>query len=168
MDALDEGDPERPTPREALADESRASALPSLESLRAVLERWRGTPLILVALPMPPGRPAVWIGVADRDYILYEPSLPSCQQVWAVAREAGHMLAGHRGSVAQGDVAAGLFPDLDPAVVGAELPAPAAFTATEVHEAEALATALVASTAPAPGPASQPPSAPLRNRATIA
>jgi hypothetical protein len=160
MHAHGRGESKRQVPREALAGESRAPAPPALESLRAALERWRRTPLTLVALPMPPGRPAMWIGTAGRDYILYEPSLPPSRQVWAVARQAGHMLAGHRGSTAGGAVAAGLFPGLDPAVVAAELPAPAAFTAAEVREAEALAAALVAPTAPAPDSDRQPPGQP--------
>jgi hypothetical protein len=100
-------------------------------------------PLTLAAVPMPPGRAAVWIATARHDYILYEPSLPPPRQAWAVACQAGHMLAGHHGTPAGGDVAA-LFPDLDPAVVRAELPAAAAFTAAEIREAEVIAATLTA------------------------
>jgi hypothetical protein len=98
----------------------------------------------------------MWIRTACCDYIAYEPSLPPSQQVWAVARQAGHMLAGHRGSAAGGDATAGLFPGLDPAVVTAELPAPTAFTTAEVQEAETLAAALVARITPTSGSAQQP------------
>jgi hypothetical protein len=156
-DTRGEGDSERQRPREALVGESRASAQFALESLRADLERWHGRPLALAAVPMPPGRPAMWIGTACCDYILYEPSLPPSQQAWAVACQAGHMLAGHRGSAARGDVTASLFPGIDPTVVAAELPAPAAFTPTEVREAEVLAAVLVSRIAPTSASDRQPP-----------
>ena len=123
----------------------------ALESFGAALERWRGRPLTLAAIPLPPGRHAVWIEAASRDYILYEPSLPLPQQVRAIAHQAGHMCAGHRGGASRGGVAAALFPDLDPAVVAAELPAPAAFTDAEELDAEAFAAALLARIALAPG-----------------
>jgi hypothetical protein len=152
-----DGDSGRQPPPEALVGESRAPAPVTLESLGAGLQRWRGRPLTLVAVPMPPGRPAMWIGTACCDYILYEPSLPPSQQVWAVACQAGHILAGHRGSATGGDVAASLFPGLDSAVVAAELPAPAAFTPAEVREAETLAAMFIARTTPAPGSDRQPP-----------
>ena len=101
----------------------------------------------------------MWLGTACSDYILYESSLPPSQQVWAVACQAGHMLADHHGRAAGGDAAASLFPDLDPAVVTAELPAPAAFTTAEVEEAEALAAMLVAhTTATSASVRRQPPS----------
>lgn len=156
-EACGEGDFERQPAPEALVGESRAPAPFTMELLRAAVERWRGTPLILVAVPMPPGRLAMWIGTACCDYILYEPSLPPSQQVCAVACQAGHMLAGHRGSATGGDVAASLFPGLDPAVVAAELPAPAAFTPAEVREAETLAVMFIAGTTPASGSDRQPP-----------
>jgi CelD/BcsL family acetyltransferase involved in cellulose biosynthesis len=155
-DARGEGHSERLAPPDALAGESRVPAPFTLESLRAALERWRGRPLILVAVSMPSGRPAMWIGTACCDYIAYEPSLPPSQQVWAVARQAGHMLADHRGSAAGGDAAASLFPGLDPAVVATELPAPAAFTTAEAQEAETLAAMLVARITPTSGSDRQP------------
>jgi hypothetical protein len=104
------GDSERQAPPGTLVGESRATVLFTLESLRAVVERWRGRPLTLVAAPMPSGRSAMWIGTTCPDYILYESSLPPSQQVWAVACQAGHMLADHHGRAAGGDVAASLFP----------------------------------------------------------
>jgi hypothetical protein len=153
----DEGNSERQRPPEALVGESRASAPFALESLRAAVERWGGRPLTLVAVPMPSGRSAMWIGTACCDYILYEPSLWLSQQVWAVACQAGHMLAGHRGSAVGGDVIAALFPGLDAAVVTAELPVPAAFTTAEIQEAEALASVLVSRITPISGSDRQPP-----------
>jgi hypothetical protein len=156
-EACGEGDSERQPAPEALVGESRAPAPFTMESLRAAVERWRGRPLALLAVPMPTGRPAMCIGTACCDYILYEPSLPPSRQVWAVACQAGHMLAGHRGSATGGDVAASLFPGLDPAVVAAELPAPAAFTSAEVQEAEMLAAMLVARITPTSAAVRQPP-----------
>jgi hypothetical protein len=156
-DARGEGDSGRQPSPGAIAGESRAPAPLTPESLRAALERTRGRPLIVAAVPMPPGRPAMWIGTACCDYILYEPSLPPSRQVWAVACQAGHMLAGHRGNSAGEDVAASLFPGLDPAVVTVELPAPAAFTTAEVQEAEALAAVLVTRITPTAESVRQPP-----------
>jgi hypothetical protein len=123
----------------------------TLESFGATLERWRGRPLTLAAIPLPPGRYAVWVETASRDYIFYEPSIPPSWQVRAVAHQAGHMCAGHRGVVSGGSVAATLFPGLDPAAVAAELPAPTAFTDAEELDAEAFAAALLARIVLPPG-----------------
>ena len=116
----------------------------SLEAFRAALERWRGRPLALAPVPLPPGRPAAWIATARRDYILYDPSAPEGRRLEAIAHQAGHMCAGHSGSAVAGEPGAGLFPGLDPAVVVAELPSPAAFTAAEEQEADAFTAALIA------------------------
>jgi hypothetical protein len=123
----------------------------ALESFGAALERWRGRPLTLTAIPLPPGRHAMWVETASRDYILYEPSLPLPRQVRVIAHQAGHMCAGHRGVASGGSVAAALFPGLDPAVVAAELPAPAAFTDAEELDAEAFAAVLLARIVLPPG-----------------
>lgn len=123
----------------------------TLESFGVALERWRGRPLTLVAIPLPPGRYAAWVETATRDYILYQPSIPPSRQVRAVAHQAGHMCAGHRGIDSGDSVAADLFPGLDPAAVAAELPAPAAFTDAEELDAEAFAATLLARIVLPPG-----------------
>ena len=129
---------------DAIAREVPVPAPFTLEAFGKALERWRGRPLALAAIPLPPGRYAIWVETANRDYILYEPSLPLPRQVRAIAHQAGHMCAGHRGVVSGDSVAAALFPGLDPAAVAAELPAPAAFTDAEELDAEAFAAALLA------------------------
>jgi hypothetical protein len=134
----------------ALAREVPVPSPFTLESFSEALERWRGRPLTLAALPLV-GHGALWIGTAERDFIFYEPTLPLPQQVLAIAREAGHMCGGHCGIASATDVAGTLFPGLDPAVVGAELPSPATFTDEEELEAEAFAAALVARIALPPG-----------------
>ena len=116
----------------------------SLEAFRAALERWRGRPLALAPVPLPRGRPAAWIATARRDYILYDPSAPEARRLEAIVHQAGHMCAGHSGSATAGKPGAGLFPGLDPAVVAAELPGPAAFTAAEEQEADTFTAALIA------------------------
>jgi hypothetical protein len=160
MHAGADGDSWRQGRPEAPASGRQDQVPPDLEPLRAAVERSRGAPLILVPTVMPEDRRAMWIGAAGRDYILYERSLAPSRRAWEVARQAGHMLAGHRGAPAGGDAATALFPALDRAVVAAELPAPAEFTPAEVGEAEALATALLARLALPPGRGRQPPGRP--------
>jgi hypothetical protein len=126
---------------------AREVAIPTpftLEAFGKALERRRGRPLTLTAIPLPPGRYAMWVETASRDYILYEPSLSLPGQVRAIAHQAGHMCAGHRVVASGGGVAAALLPGLDPAVVAAELPVPAAFTGAEELDAEAFAAAVLA------------------------
>ena len=136
-----------PMRRHRVGEIAREVPVPSpftVEALGEAVERRRGRPLTLAAIPLPPGRDAVWVETASRDFILYEPALPLPRQVRAIVHQAGHMCAGHRG-IASGDrVAPALFPGLDPAVVAAELPAPAAFTHAEELDAEAFTTALLA------------------------
>lgn len=129
---------------DAIAREVAIPAPFTLEAFGRALERWRGRPLTMVAIPLPPGRHAMWVETASRDYILYEPSIPLPWQVRAIAHQAGHMRAGHRGVASGGGLAAALFPGLDPAVVAAELPAPAAFTDAEKLDAEEFAAVLLA------------------------
>jgi hypothetical protein len=129
---------------DAIAREVAIPAPFTLEAFGRALEQRRGRPLTLVAIPLPPGRHAMWVETASRDYILYEPSVPLPQQVRAIAHQAGHMCAGHRGVASGGGVAAALFPGLDPAAVAAELQAAAAFTDAEELDAEAFAAVLLA------------------------
>jgi hypothetical protein len=132
----------------------------SLERFRAGFERWRGRPFALAAVPlrMPPGRGAVWVGTASSDYIFYEPSATPFEQVRAIAHQVGHLCAGHRGAALPGGTVAGLFPDLDPVVVAAELAAPAAFTEAQEREAEVFAGVLLSRILlPGPGSCHQGP-----------
>jgi hypothetical protein len=128
----------------------------TLESFRAALERWRGRPLVLAAVPLPQGWRALWVGTSGGDFILYDPSLPPGLRLEGIAHQAGHMCAGHRGSAVAGEPGAGLFPGLDRAVVAAELPSPAAFTAAEEQEADAFTAALIARIAMAETPGDAP------------
>lgn len=145
---------------DAIASEVPIPTPFTLDSFGAALERWRGRPLTLAAIPLAPGRRAMWVETANRDYILYEPDLPLPWQIRAIAHQAGHMCAGHRGVASGGSVAAALFPGLDPAVIAAELPAPADFTDAEELDAEAFAAALLARIALPPGDSRQRSSPP--------
>ena len=89
---------------DAIAREVAIPAPFTLEAFGRALERRRGRPLTLVAIPLLPGRHATWVETASRDYILYEPFLPLARQVRAIAHQAGHMCGGHRG------VASGTMP----------------------------------------------------------
>lgn len=130
----------------------------SLERFRSGLERWRGRPLTLAALHLPPGQLAVWVGTASCDYIFYDPSAAPRGQVRAIAHQVGHMCAGHHGATLPGNIASDLFPDLDPAVVAAELAAPAAFTGAQEQEAAVFASVLLSRiVAPGPGSCHQGP-----------
>jgi hypothetical protein len=139
-----DGDSRRWPRGDAIAREVPVPSPFALESFGTALERWRRRPLMLAAIPLPTGRHAMWVETASRDYILYEPSLPLPRQVRAIAHQAGHMCADHRGVASGGSVTAALFPGLDPAVVAAELPAPTAFTDAEELDAEAFADVLLA------------------------
>jgi hypothetical protein len=130
--------------RDAAAREVPVPAPFSLEEFRAGVESWRGRPLALAAGRLAPGRAAAWIATATADFIVYDRDAPFPGQVRAIAHQVAHMLLGHRGSPDGRDAAGALFPDLDPAAVDADLGAPAAFTAAEEQDADALARSLLA------------------------
>jgi hypothetical protein len=76
-----EGTLRRGQPWEAIARDSPLPDPFTLESFRAALEQWRGRPLTLAAVPLPSDRPALWVGTASHDYIVYEPTFLQSRQL---------------------------------------------------------------------------------------
>lgn len=106
--------------------------------------RDRGRPLVQIGLPMPADGPrGMCISTRHSDYIIYENATSPVHQEHIILHEISHLLCGHTNADAVGtELAARLFPSLDPALVGRVL-GRSAYSTEEEQEAELLASMIL-------------------------
>jgi hypothetical protein len=122
-----------------------------LDQFCAEVAASRGRPLHRQPLAgLDPGSPCgLWLGLPTADYVFYDPETSPLHAEHIVLHEIAHMLCDHGRTSAPGqpDLAAQLFPDLDPAVVSRFL-ARAAYSTEQEREAEMLASMIRTATTP--------------------
>ncbi|BBH70902.1 hypothetical protein ACTI_75870 [Actinoplanes sp. OR16] len=101
----------------------------------------RGRPLHRQPLAgLGPGAPCgLYLGLPAADYVFYDPETSPLHAEHIVLHEIAHMLCGHGQRTGNTDLAAQLFPDLDPAMISRML-ARAAYSTEQEREAEMLAS----------------------------
>lgn len=118
-----------------------------LDEFCAEVSQRRARPLIRRAVPgLSAGAPCgLWIGTAEADHVFYDPGTSPLHAEHIQLHEVAHILMGHT----LGDGLAGLFPDLDPAMVARVLGRVSYSTAQE-REAE-MAASLIRGRSSRPG-----------------
>ncbi|MEU5693422.1 hypothetical protein [Actinosynnema sp. NPDC020468] len=124
--------------RFARACEARLSGLPvppahDVVSLCHEVGRQRGRPIHLVALALGADHPCgMWVATDFADFIVHESDTSKPHRDHIIAHELAHILCEHTGTPQA------LFPDLDPALVGAALHR-AGYSHDDEREAEVVA-----------------------------
>ncbi|MEU4693041.1 hypothetical protein [Actinoplanes sp. NPDC023714] len=101
----------------------------------------RGRPLHRQPLAgLGPGTPCgLYLGLPTADYVFYDPETSPLHAEHIVLHEIAHMLCGHGQKTGNPDLAAQLFPDLDPSMISRML-GRAAYSTDQEREAEMLAS----------------------------
>src|SRR5689334_682748 len=122
-----------------------------LDQFCAEVAASRGRPLHRLPLAgLDPGSPCgLWLGLPTADYVFYDPETSPLHAEHIVLHEIAHMLCDHGHRSAQADLAAQLFPDLDPELISRVL-GRASYSTGQEREAELLASMIRTTTVESP------------------
>ncbi len=126
----------------------------SLDGFIAAVGRQRGRPLHVLDFPLDPSGPSgFWMGTRNGDYLIRPATATPTRRAAITCHELAHMLLGHEPDVgdSQGaemvaEIAALLAPDVE-ASVAARFLTRHGYEETQEEDAEAVATAFVATAA---------------------